>query len=624
MTYQGQLKQGGAPVNGVFDFQFTLRQADGVTFVDRTCAFDVPVVNGLFQAELQFAASSFDGSPRLLQLGVRSAGGGAIQDCSPNTIPFLFELLTPLQPISAAPYALRAFSAPIPSSLNASDGSPVNALVVDNAGNVGIGAFSPAQHLHVSNGSSGGAPQSGAELLVEDNASCYVNIMAPDASEKGISFGSPANSVHGGIYYANAGGLSLRTNGNLARMTLDAEGDVGIGTAAPDHPLHVVSGVEKTLVVENTGNEINANAIFATCASSTAGMAIRGEATAATGFVLGVTGIATTSPNGRGVFGRGNLSGVLGQSTAATGETSGVRGTSASTSGSGILGEALAATGATRGVHGIAASPSGFAGFFEGRGSFSGDVAIGVTGSIDARLHVQDAGRVAKFDRFDSDGELVAFARDDGVIGTITNAGGTVSYNAFTGSHYAWSAANIATGALVSMTGENRRFGERDNSEVVYGIQETTRANDAGCLGVSLGPMESTKDLGPENPRLVAAVGNGELCVVDRGGGDLEPGDYLISSDVPGCAMKDDPEKFAVGHVVAKAAERIHWNDVPADESGVKRVRASVLFGSFVRDSRGRSAAAEIQDLRTENADLRDRLERVERLILQKSASANP
>lgn len=94
ITYQGQLKQGGVPANGVFDFQFTLRQADGVTLVDRVCAFDVAVVNGLFQAELEFAASAFDGSPRLLQVGVRDAAGG-IHDCTSNTIGFLFELLTP-------------------------------------------------------------------------------------------------------------------------------------------------------------------------------------------------------------------------------------------------------------------------------------------------------------------------------------------------------------------------------------------------------------------------------------------------------------------------------------------------------------------------------------------------
>lgn len=629
VSYQGQLKQGGAPVSGVFDFQFTLRQADGVTLVDRTCAFDVAVVNGLFQAELEFAASSFDGSPRLLQLGVRNVAGGVIHDCSPNTIPFLFELLTPLQPITAAPYALHAFSAPTGSSLDAADGSPINAVLVDVAGNVGVGTVSPARKLHVSGGDSGGVSQSTAELLVEDNAACYVNIMAPDTSERGVSFGSPASAVHGGVYYTNAGGLSLRTNINTARMTIDANGEIGIGITAPEHPLHIVSDVEKTLVVENTGATPNANAVFATCASAGAGMAVRGEATAPTGFVIGVAGIATTSPDGRGVFGRGNLNGVLGRSLANSGETSRVSGFCASTEGSGVRGEATSPTGATRGVHGIASSPTGFAGFFEGRGSFSNDVGIGVTGGIDARLHVQETGRVAKFDRFGSDGEIVTFARDDLTVGSVTNVGGTVSYNAFTGSHYAWSAANIAAGALVSMTGENRRFGERGDSEVVYGIQETARPNDAACLGVHLGLMESTRELGPENPHLVAAVGNGEMCVVDRGGGDIRPGDCLISSDVPGCAMKDDPAKYAVGHIVARAAASVNWSRTEPDSTGVRRAAASVLFTNFDRiGSAGQTAELEqlrtdMETLRSEKEALATRLARMELLLGQASISTS-
>lgn len=667
VTYQGQLRRDGAPANGVFDFQFTLRQADGVTFVDRTCAFDLLVINGLFQAELEFAASSFDGSPRMLQLGVRNAVGG-IHDCTSNTIGSLFELLTPLQPIHAAPYALRAFSAPTGSSLNAADGSPVNALVVDNAGrvgigtatpaeeltiagdallstsgqykgisgalgflsnlgngppgvrlesttdidinldtdnnsptsqpntlriygngtsratvspillvtdegkvniggtnfspdrrlevggvshpifdpgdpiteievfqylqddvappgfhgatagiflnslidfpdvlnrkrtealfraeanvdgtqllrivadsadtdivletdageamridsglNIGVGTATPARRLHVSNGPSGGVSQTAADLLVEDNASCYINVLAPDASERGVSFGSPADAVHGGVYYTNASGMTLRTDGNSTRMVIEPGGNLGIGTV--------------------------------------------------------------------------------------------------------------------------------------GR-------------SVDGRLHVQsDNARVAKFDRFSSDGELVAFARDDGAVGTITVSSGIVSYNAFTGSHYAWTDREILLGALVSLNGTNKRLGDRVNSEVVYGIDITTRANDSACLGIFSGSEEPTRAAGSDNPHLVAAVGNGELCVVDRGGGDIEPGDYLISSDVAGCAMKDDPARFAVGHVIAKAADRIRWAEVVADERGLKRAKSSVLFGAFVRAE--------------DTTELRNRVERLEAALLK-------
>ena len=100
-------------------------------------------------------------------------------------------------------------------------------------------------------------------------------------------------------------------------------------------------------------------------------------------------------------------------------------------------------------------------------------------------------------------------------------------------------------------------------------IAVTARANDPSCLGVHLGAMESTRTIGPDNPRLVAAVGNGEMCVIDRGGGEIEPGDFLISSDVRGCAMKDDPARFPIGHIVARAAQRVDWSRVAPDDQGI-------------------------------------------------------
>ena len=52
-----------------------------------------------------------------------------------------FTTLAPRQPVTAAPYALK-----VPGidghSLDAADGNPVDALFVDNSGNVGIGVSS--------------------------------------------------------------------------------------------------------------------------------------------------------------------------------------------------------------------------------------------------------------------------------------------------------------------------------------------------------------------------------------------------------------------------------------------------------------------------------------------------
>ncbi len=58
------------------------------------------------------------------------------------------------------------------------------------------------------------------------------------------------------------------------------------------------------------------------------------------------------------------------------------------------------------------------------------------------------------------------------------------------------------------------------------------------------------------NRHSVIAVGNGDMSVTGTDG-EIRPGDYLISSSVPGCAMKYVPEKHPLGYVVARAAEGV-------------------------------------------------------------------
>lgn len=98
--------------------------------------------------------------------------------------------------------------------------------------------------------------------------------------------------------------------------------------------------------------------------------------------VAAVYGIAsaTTSRN-YGLFGlaAGNQArGIYGYATSTTGGTAGVFGRANSVSGTGVWGIAVATTGVNYGVRGATSSPDGYAGYFEGRGYFSGNVGIGV------------------------------------------------------------------------------------------------------------------------------------------------------------------------------------------------------------------------------------------------------
>jgi len=182
----------------------------------------------------------------------------------------------------------------------------------------------------------------------------------------------------------------------------------------------------------------------------------------------------------------------------------------------------------------------------------SGYVGIGTTNPL-APLHVKGHFRVetvdytvAILDRTGGDGTLMSFYRDGIIQGNISVSGPTVSYNAFTGSHYGWTEEELERGELVSLTGLNRNAHDNPKSEVIYGIKRSTIPNDPACLGSYLSLSEPAHPASSENPHLVMAVGNGDMWVVDEGG-DIQPGDFLISSSTAGHAMKDNPGEIPTG-----------------------------------------------------------------------------
>jgi hypothetical protein len=176
---------------------------------------------------------------------------------------------------------------------------------------------------------------------------------------------------------------------------------------------------------------------------------------------------------------------------------------------------------------------------------------------------------------------------------------------------------------LMRLSGVNTSMSESGASEPVYGAETTSRANDPACLGAYVGDHGELHSEDGMKIHLVAAVGNGSVLVVDDGRGNIEPGDLLISSDENGCAMKDDPERFATGNVVARAAERVDWNEVKPDSEGVKHVKLSVLFDSFVRTATPATQENKIAILSTENDAMRARLTELESIVRKLTAQEN-
>ncbi len=185
-----------------------------------------------------------------------------------------------------------------------------------------------------------------------------------------------------------------------------------------------------------------------------------------------------------------------------------------------------------------------------------------------------------------NDGAVLQFYSAGAVQGSVSIAGATVSYNAFTGSHFGLIPSDAATstyekGTLLELNGENEYYNDDATSEIVYGMQKTTTENSSRVIGTYLASLEPSQPQSTANPTLVMAVGNGHMWVADQGE-DIRAGDFLISSDVAGHAEKENSSS-PVSYIIARASEDIDWHEVDAEIDGVKHKRITVFFENFTR-----------------------------------------
>jgi hypothetical protein len=158
ITYNGRLTESAAPANGAYDLQFVLYDAvTGGSQVGGTnveTKDNVNVSNGVFTVDLNFGLAAWNGDARWIEIGVRA-----------GTSTGAFTVLSPRQPVTAAPYALYAKKAAVglPFSGSANNGETVFQITQLGAGAAVQGAGSGANSV----GGSFKGPQGGAAVDIE-------------------------------------------------------------------------------------------------------------------------------------------------------------------------------------------------------------------------------------------------------------------------------------------------------------------------------------------------------------------------------------------------------------------------------------------------------------------------
>ena len=146
-TYQGRFTDNGAPYTGNAEFQATLwsvASGGAALATNSPAGVVVAVTNGLFVLPLDFGAS-FPGANRWLQLDVRTVVGP-------------FTPLTPRQQLTPTPYALTAGNLTGTVSATGLSGAYSGAVTFNNAGNSFTGSGAGLTSLNAGNLASGTVP----------------------------------------------------------------------------------------------------------------------------------------------------------------------------------------------------------------------------------------------------------------------------------------------------------------------------------------------------------------------------------------------------------------------------------------------------------------------------------
>lgn len=112
-----------------------------------------------------------------------------------------------------------------------------------NNGNVGIGNTNPSSLLHIKKGNSGAPVHEFSVLNVEHSSDAMVAILTPANKTGYFGFAAPGDDYVAGMQYEHVNHrLVFRSNNNTQDLTINGDGNVGIGTLNPFQKLSILNG----------------------------------------------------------------------------------------------------------------------------------------------------------------------------------------------------------------------------------------------------------------------------------------------------------------------------------------------------------------------------------------------
>jgi hypothetical protein len=401
------------------------------------------------------------------------------------------------------------------------DGGNVETLSLLNGGNVGIGTTSPSTLLHAYT-PSGGSTESILRLenARTDAGSAYIQFKESVTGQSREWWLGPR------IAEANGKFNLWDATASAARLTVDTSGNVGIGTTSPEGTLDIGGGTRVLGVsgfTAGAGLELGYASGIAQLTSfnrsgpnyqpllfNASDIRLLSSEVEVMRITSGNVGIGTTSP---------------GQKLQVVGGAFGIF-NSASTGGASINGNAQA---------GMTSIYSDYLGGSEPKlhlSSYSGR-------ATSAGITIDSSGNVGI-------GKTPTVALD--VVGSI-NLTGTINAKYQDVAEWVPSSEQFSAGTVVVL--DSSKANQVTSSSVSYDTRVAGVVSEQP--GIALGEKS-------DNKVLVATTGRVRVKV-DASKGAIHIGDLLVTSDIPGVAMKSEPVEFAgrkmhlPGALIGKALE---------------------------------------------------------------------